>query len=218
MDTTRTRRRTWLWVGALLLLVAGTAQAVPITFDFTFQDPNSTAKAVGLVTFEANLLPNPEMCTEGSGFDLPNPAVLALQVTVSGASSGNGTFGLTDFNRIAWCTNRPGLDLCAELVGQSTWNDPWGTPSDGDGGDFNLFGFIPEDPDPPTLQPPYGEWYFTLCADGGQAECMLLTSMLARECVVVHRGVPAPVLDLKGFVGVILAMLAVGAVALRRRA
>jgi hypothetical protein len=210
MGTTTTRRRTWLWISALLLLLAGTAQAVPVTFDFTFQDPNSTAQAVGFVTFQANLLPNPAGCLEGSDFNLPNPAVLALQVTVSGATSGNGTFDLTDFERIAWCTNGAKLDLCTELVGQPTRNDPWGTPSDGDGGDFNLFAAAP--------QAPEGEWYFTLCADDGSAECMELTSMLARECVVVSERVPVPALDLKGFVGVILTMLAVGAAALRRRA
>jgi hypothetical protein len=208
---TRTRRRTWLWVGALLLLVAGTAQAVPITFDFTFQDPNSTAQAVGFVTFEANLLPNPERCDEdNSGFDLPDPAVLALQVTVSGATSGNGTFDLTDFGSIAWCTNGARLNLCTEIVGQPTRDDPWGTPSGGDGGDFNLFGDTP--------QAPEGEWYFTLCADDGRAECMSLTTMLARECVAIPGRVPVPALDWKGLVGVILTMLAVGVAALRRRA
>jgi hypothetical protein len=161
------------------------------------------------------LLPNPETCEEGSGFHLPHPAVLALQVTVSGATSGNGTFDLTDFSSIAWCTNGARLNLCAELVGQPTRDDPWGTPSGGDGGDFNLFAATP--------QAPEGEWYFTLCPDHGQAgdgqgECMSLTTMLARECVVVPGRVPVPALDWKGFVGVVLTMLAVGVAALRRRA
>jgi hypothetical protein len=197
---------------ALLLILGITAEAhaAPVTFDFTFQDPNGPAQAVGFITFEANLLPNPEPCTEGGGFTLPNLAVLALQVTVSGATSGNGTFGLTDFEEIAWCTNGATLDICTELVGQPTRDDPWGTSSDGEGGDFNLFSVAPPAPE--------GMWHFALCADAGQGECMLLTSMLARECVRVHREVPVPAIDWKGFVGVILAMLAVGAAALRRRA
>jgi len=194
-----------------LLGIITEAQAEPITFDFTFQDPNGTAQAVGLVTFEENLLPNPEPCDD-SGLNLPNPAVLVLQVTVNGASSGNGTFSLSAFGEIAWCTNGATLDVRAQLVGQPTPDLPWGTPSiDGEGGDFNLFG---------SAHAPVGENYFTLCADGGYEDCMLLTSMLAREQPVLPSPAvaPAPVLDLKGFVGVILTMLAVGATALRRRA
>jgi hypothetical protein len=158
--------------------------ATPIAFNFSFEGlEGSPAHADGAVTFREDLLPNPNL---DGGFDLPNPAVSDLQVMVSAAATGNGIFGLADFRRIAWSTNGAALDLNAELVGQTTPGDPWGTRN-GTGGDFNLFGAPPR---------PNGQFFFTLCAGGsgpvdvaagytgagnGQiVDCMGLTSMVIR--------------------------------------
>jgi hypothetical protein len=143
----------------------------PITFDFLFEDLQGSARALGFVTFDRNLLPNPAACDDSDGTP-QNPVPLALKVTVSGAAGGNGTFDLSDFQYLAWCTNGATLDLDSQLVGQPTPGEPWGTPSEGGaGGDFNLFfGAAPR---------PNGEFWFTLCADGGQGDCMTLTSMMA---------------------------------------
>ncbi len=190
-----------LGVTCLSLLLGSVAHAAPITFDFTFQSTETAAQAVGSITFESTLLPNPG-CTN---FSLPNPAVLALQVTVSGATSGNGSFTLNDFDGVKFCTNGGTLILTQELVGQPTNVDPWGTPSDGDGGDFNLFGAPPA---------PSGTNFFTLCADGGNADCMELQTMRGH-----FSGPPtgaAPVLDRWGLVLLVLVLVAVGGRAVRR--
>jgi hypothetical protein len=69
------------------------------------------------------------------------PEVLALSVTVSGASADNGIFGSQDFDRVEWQPNGT-LQLAKQLVGQPTVNQLWGTPLAGLGGDFNLFGIF----------------------------------------------------------------------------
>jgi hypothetical protein len=62
-----------------------------------------------------------------------------LQLTVVGATSGNGTFQKSDFGQIVWFTNGGTLNLNQALIGQATANKPWGTAFTGSAGDFNLF-------------------------------------------------------------------------------
>lgn len=178
------RKSLSIFVGmSVLLSLCASAMAAPVTFNFRFADPNSTAQAVGSITFEDTLLSNP-----GDNFiDLPDPAVLALNVTVSGSANGDGTFGLEDFAAVVFETNGGTLDFGTELVGQPTDGDPWGTPSDGNGGDFNLFisggtQIVGARYDSPiagpsgTNLPPNGVYYFTLGANGGNDEDMVLTA------------------------------------------
>ena len=186
----------------------GPAIAAPVTLNFTFTSPSSAATAVGHITFESTLLANPG----SSSFSLPDPAVIDLQVVVSGAASGNGTFGIGDFSSIAFDTNGGTLNLAQQLVGQPTGDAPWGTtdgcalsgPLGGTGGDFNLFAA-----GPPA---PIGEWWFTLVADNGDADCMVLTSMAPASAVA-----PVPTLSQWGFVALVVALGCVAAVSLRRR-
>ncbi|MGH8042576.1 MAG: IPTL-CTERM sorting domain-containing protein [Rudaea sp.] len=209
-------------------LCAGAVQASPITFNFTFSGANlipppppptspsplypkapkapsaNTALITGSITFESTLLVNPG----NNDFLLPNAAVLALNVTVSGASAGNGTYGLSDFGEVRFETNGGTLDFGKSLIGQATSGSPLGTP-DGAGGDFNLFGVGTA----PNVTAPFGEWFFTACTNGGVegsgvSDCTNLISMInaavASPTPTLNRWsltLLAGLLALAGFVG-----------------
>jgi hypothetical protein len=127
------------------------------------------ASATGRITIDDLILLNP-----GQNDTSINSFVVDFTMTVSGASSGNGTFGLADFDRIVLQTGpgAPGdlpLDLSQELVGQDTGTDPWGTQSaGGGGGDFNVFAADPGVPN--------GQIFFEVCTEGGTGDCMRLVS------------------------------------------
>ena len=176
---------TFCKIGALfaVMLFAGAVQASPITFNFTYSGAAtpppmisagtnpfypkavtvvpSTAVITGSVTFESTLLANPGL----NNFTLPNPAVLALSVTVSGASAGNGTYGLSNFHGVLFDTGPNALDFSKPLVGQPEGTGTWGPPSYQ--GDFNLFGIGTA---------PVGKAPFLLCANGGSGSCASLVS------------------------------------------
>jgi len=157
-------------LGILFLGVIGTVSAAPITFDFTFSGEsfNNTAIATGFITVtDAALIPNP---SPGSvSVPLPNPSISDLSITVSGASIGNGTFGLAAFNMLYWDTGGVALDFTQELVGQPITGGQWGI----NGGDFNLFSL-----GPPA---PTGVIFFTVATNSGDGDEMQLTSMKVRE-------------------------------------
>ena len=177
---------------AAALVLATPVCATPVQFNFTFTDSGSGAMAEGTITFEDTLVANPGQ----NLFFPPDPAVLELNVTVSNASSGNGTFTIGDFSIVIFETNGGTLNFAAELVGQPTNGQPWGTQigggskggeQAGDAGDFNLVSGGPvktggryEDHGAPTgtgPMPPTGLSVFLLVADGGNAEAMSLISM-----------------------------------------
>lgn len=124
----------------------------------------NAATATGWMTVDAAAIPNP-----GSNIDAGLPSWLTgLSITVSGASSGNGTFTLTDFSDMAWDTAGGTLNLNTQMIGQPTASAPWGTTYDGLGGDLNFFAFTPGAPD--------GTMFFTLTTDQGVGDSMVLTS------------------------------------------
>jgi hypothetical protein len=151
----------------ILLCGSLSARAAPVVFDLEWSGASfgNGATATGQITVDDALLTNP-----GSNDSLATAGlVTAFTITVSGATTGDGTFTLGDFSRIILNTGTLPLDFTAELVDQPTDNDPWGTSQPGDtGGDFNLFNSSPAAPN--------GTFYFELTTDAGAGDKMLLTS------------------------------------------
>ncbi|MGY6275817.1 hypothetical protein [Methylomonas sp. MgM2] len=108
---------------------------------------------------------------------LPGEDIIDFTVTVSGATGGNGTFGLADFDFFMWTakasTEWP-LDLNSEVVGQATLGGPWGSDrsNDAETGDFNLFANLIENP----LAPTAAGRAFVIAAEGGLGDELALTS------------------------------------------
>lgn len=212
-----------------LLGAAAQAAAEPVRLNFIFQQESGPATATGYVVFETDLIANPGINDIG----LPSPAVLDLSVTVAGAASGNGSFGIEDFCGLVFDTQGGTLDFTRELVGQPTLGDPWATTvpegdrstlgESGTSGDFNLFACGS------NLQPgeryaesrvvqgslaPNGVWWFTLGADGGSGDAMRLVSM-APAGVQGHRPVPAS--TAWSLAGLMVLLAGLGMAALRTR-
>lgn len=160
-------------VAAALVMTACAAQAGNV-FDFTYSGDSfgNTASATGSITIDTTVLDSVNY-NDNTGVFLggaANPFVSALNITITGASSGNGTYTLADFDDVVlWENSATPLDFTKELVGQATSGDPWGTPN-GNGGDFNLFNFSG------NTDAPHGTFYFTLTTDQGLEDSMLLTS------------------------------------------
>jgi hypothetical protein len=224
----RLRRRLAPLILLAGLVLAASAQAqTPARFDFVFEDSGSSATATGYIVFDLDQLPNP-----GSQFGIPVPSatVLDLQVTVSGATAGNGTFGPTDFpGGVVWDTGGVALDLAPgiQVVGQPVSGGPWGPGCvggpgpqgiQGGCGDFNLLAGKGPGIDSYGLQgvlnAPNGIGPFTLAANGGSGEAMELTSFI--------RGVPnnvgVPTLSAWSWSLLIGVLLIAGLVAVRIRA
>jgi len=153
------------WVLGCFLVVASalSAYAAPVTIPFVYR--GGAASAVGSVTFESTLISNPGL----NNFALPNPAVLGISMTVTGAAAGNGTYTIADFTGVVFDTHGGTLDLSRPLIGQPTSGAPWGTRQDGTAGDLNFFSGGPA---------PNGVFFFTLAANGGIADAMILVGPL----------------------------------------
>jgi len=220
----------------LSLASISSAVAAPIKFNFVFNQPVSGGGAKpssgpytnspsapqgsvvptmsGSITFESTLLANPGV----NDFGLPNPAVLALNVTVSNSGVGDGSFTMTDFTRVIFDTNSATLNLNRQLVGQSTTGDPWGTPS-GNGGDFNLFSQSLSNTNAPAGQtlPPQGEFFFTLASNGGNGPAAVLSSMVVPSAPAGNATAAAPSLSTWSL-ALLAALLGLGASFVLRRA
>ncbi len=132
---------------------------------------NNGASATGTITFAAGFPTNP-----GAAIYLPGFEILALDVTVSGAASGNGLFTMVDFAIAVFATGGATLNMTTELVGQPTPGGPWGTPSPvGATGDFAIHALSPT--------APTATFFFELTTNGGAGDKMALQSF---------RPIPAP--------------------------
>jgi hypothetical protein len=157
-------------IGLVVLLAAGSrADGAPMTFQVDWSGaPNGNgAVATALLTIDDALLPNPGSYINSTV--LPS-FILDFTITVSGATSGNGTFTLSDFGGTYWSTQGGTLDLTQQLVGQPTSGLPWGTTNDGNSGDFNMFALNPSAPS--------GTFFFQLTTAGGTGNTMNLTSFV----------------------------------------
>ena len=184
-------KRTIFGVAAAFLCLcgAGSAFASFVTFDIEWRGIGTatSASATGFITFDEAVLPqvlDPEIDGNRS-INLPSAAIAGLGITITGAMSGNGTFGLSDFDHIAfWAPSA--LDLTNELIGQALSNGcQFGKDAslcdgldeeDADrAGDFNLFRV--------TLGAPNGAWYFALETAGENGvggDGLIVTSMRPR--------------------------------------
>jgi len=176
-------------VAACAVTASATAQST-FLLDWSGASYGNGASASGSITFAPGFPGNPEP-GPGTLYTI-GVEVLALNVTVTGASAGNGSFTTGDFINVVWGTQGAMLDLSMEAVGQPTAGGPWGqTGLSGANGDFNLFssGAAPSSPT--------GTFYFELSTNGGVGDMMALTS---------SRPIPAPgaigVLGLAGLVAV----------------
>lgn len=162
---------------ALSLLVLGniaspSAHAQIRTFELTYSGAafGNAATGAGTITLEMSAISNPGDNTQVQNF------VTGFSLTITGANTGNGTFGFADYNGggfggFVLSTNRGTLDFSRELVGQPTADLPFGTtPTFGVAGDFNIFsnGSNPAAPE--------GTLHFQITTNGGSGSSLYLTS------------------------------------------
>lgn len=152
-----------IW-GVLLSSYSMASAADPETYSFLFSGDGATASGLFTTNESISLIDG----GEGS-FD----SLVSLNVSVSGALSGNGDFTLSDFSHYIFETT-PGADYSENLAGQDQLDD------------FNLFGNFPA---------PSGVSETLLAAGGGEGEEMLLSSLL---CIAGPCGGPSiSILDLE---------------------
>ena len=153
---------------AIAMTLAGSVFAAQETLDITWSGASfgNNATATGFITFDNASLPQNSV----SGNHLPDAAITNLGITISGASSGNGTFNLSDFTAITFWAPSP-LDLSKQLIGQTLTNGSTYGTSSPNGGDFNLFGNF-------GTSAPAGRIFFRLATNGGAGDDMLVTSMM----------------------------------------
>jgi len=151
----------------LSALCAVSAVAAPLTFNITWSGAayQNGASGTGVITLDESLALNNNLTSTG------DPLLGSLNITISGASSGNGSFSAGDFTYF-YFLGLAQLDLSQELIGQTMNNGclfgtSTGICGDGQGGDFNIFGAFPA---------PNGVYYFDLALSSG--ERMMVTSII----------------------------------------
>lgn len=158
-------------VGAVLAASSATAALQTYHILYSGAAFGNGATAEGTFTVDDTVFTNPGSF-DGFGGGI-NGAIVDVTLTVSGASSGNGTFTAADFGNGYYLTIVDALDLNTEWVGQpqptpgTTWGDY--TLGGSDTNDLNFFGTTPG--------APTGDFFFVLGADGDTAEKMALVSV-----------------------------------------
>ena len=146
------------FVGVLVagLTIASSARATLIDYNLAWSGADflNEATATGTITLDDAIVPVPGNLFGASAATV---GITAFKISISGASAGNGTFGLSDFDGFVWAVG-PGLDLSVELVGQSGFFD------------FNIFNAATS----PTA--PRGVGEFLIETNGGVADLLALTA------------------------------------------
>jgi hypothetical protein len=151
----------------LMSIFASFAHADILTFNLSYSGVSlgNNAVATGNISFDDTIL-------SGGPISLGNVSAMTLgitdfSITISGASSGNGTFGLADQlgagqeNGWIWVLGAP-IDLTTELVGQSGFNDfNWCAGSLSCGNPLSPGGYQP----------------FSIATSGETGDRLILTSM-----------------------------------------
>ena len=112
--------RPLILTGLCLFYGATTSASAAFTvFDFTYSGAtfSNTAVAKGQITLDTALLGEPVPFSS---------RVSGVSLTVSGATVGNGTFGLADYSNMYFFTGGVSLDFNNELVGQGGWGPELG--------------------------------------------------------------------------------------------
>lgn len=157
----------FLSLAAAMALVSGArAEVINIEAQWSGAGFSNGASATATFALDTALFNNPGFSSfVGSSFA---SAFQNFQLSVTGASLGNGVFSGSDFSTIFLNTAGGTLDFHSDLVGQSTPAGLWGFASSGSNGDFNLFSTGV------SSLTPTGSSIFTLLTGGG--ERMSLTS------------------------------------------
>jgi hypothetical protein len=166
------RRFIFATAAAVALGMASMANATVHTMDVTWSGDQfgNSAKATGVFSFDDAFVPD----LGGAESEYPaGDGLLSLSMDITGASSGNGHFVLSDFEGFVFSAFSP-LNYSAELIGQAMTNGcNYGDLSEpcypAASGDFNLFGN--------GNSAPNGEYYFVLTTDGGHGDWMAVTSI-----------------------------------------
>jgi hypothetical protein len=183
---------------AVALVTTSHADLIDIQAEWSGASFSNGASALASFTLDTSLFNNPGFSSfSGANF---SSAFQNFQLTVTGASSGNGVFTASDFSTIFLNTAGGTLDFHSELVGQSTPGGLWGaTAYPTVVGDFNLFS------NGLSALTPSGSSIFSLGSGGGEG--MLLTSFKPATASPV--AVPETSTWVMGFLamGVVLFML-----------
>ncbi len=155
-------------LGATLAVFAGVSQAAIITYDLTYSGASflNSAVATGSVSFDDSILPNGPVSV--GNVSAATLGIVDWTLTVTGASTGNGTYSLADLQLVpgqengwAWILGAP-INLSVELVGQVGFND------------FNWCAGTLACGNPLA---PGGSATFTITTNGETGDRLLLTSM-----------------------------------------
>jgi hypothetical protein len=153
---------------ASFLLAAATActQLDAANFNLTWSDTilNSGASATGVIGLDLATIPSSPSHTSNS---IPS-WITSFTMTITGASSGNGTFTLADFSAFTFDSNGVTLNYANDLVGQLT------------SGSFNVQGS--------SVNAPIGVAPSTMLTDAAYGDYLVLTSFTPAP--VVPAGVP----------------------------